>query len=93
MGLPPVQTQITSLAARVAVLDGQGLTSPLNGFTSQTTSKFAGLSNDIQQAVLSLEATINSVAAQMQNIQASLNALLGIAGLSPVSTTMTPPSS
>src|ERR1700752_2052355 len=79
--LPSLQDQFTALANRVALLDGQGLAAPLQGYTAQTNAKIAGVKSDVQNSVLALEADINNVLIAVQALQTSVNVLLGLAGL------------
>ena len=79
--LQSLQDQITSLSARLALLDEQGLVAPLQGYTAQTNAKITGVKSDVSNSVLSLEANINNVLIAVQALQTSVNTLLGLAGL------------
>ena len=65
----------------MALLDGQGLAAPLQGFTASTNAKINGVKSDVSNSVLALEANINNVLMPVQALQASVNTLLGLAGL------------
>lgn len=82
---------LSQLAARVALLDGQGLAPPIQGFVQQTTANIAGVKSDINGVVLSLEASINNLISSVQALTQSVNLLLGLAGLSTTPPTVTPP--
>ncbi len=91
MSYPPTQDQINALAARLAILDGQGLTAPAVGFVTQINADMAGLKMDIQQAVLTLEATVNSLSNSSQQINTQIDQLLGLSGITYTPVTITPP--
>jgi len=91
MSNPPVQDQINALAARLALIDGQGLLPPAQGFISQTNANMAGLKMDIQQAVLTLEATVNSLSNSLQQINTQIDQLLGLSDITYTPVVVTPP--
>lgn len=92
MPTPDLQTQINALAARLAVLDGQGLAAPATSFVTQTNQKITGLQSDVRQSTLSLEALLTNLNLSVNNLWTALTSYLGLpnqAGQTP--TTVVPP--
>jgi hypothetical protein len=57
----------------------------------QSTANIAGMKNDIDGTALELEALVNSLTAQVQALQTSVNTLLGLSGLEVPPGWVTPP--
>jgi hypothetical protein len=79
--LDSLQAQVNTMLLRLAVLDGQGLTPPTLGFVQATTANFTGLSNDIDGSALALEELVNNLTVQVQTLQAGVNQLAALSGI------------
>jgi hypothetical protein len=91
MATIPVQTQINTLAARMAVIDGQGLTNPATSFITITDASIAGLKTDLRQAVLSLETSINQMMTALNSLTQMIQTYMGVPpGTPPVNYTVPP---
>jgi len=81
--LDSLQAEMDDVLQRLAVLDGEGLVSPLQGFTAQTSARITGLKNDVQGTALSLEALIRDLTVLVNSLQSSVNQLMTLSGTVP----------
>jgi hypothetical protein len=75
---PDLQSQVTALSARLAVLDGQGLPNPSTAFVATTNAKIKGVQLDLTQSVMSLEGLLTSINISIAGLWAALSTALGI---------------
>jgi hypothetical protein len=78
MSTPDLQTQINALAARLAVLDGQGLQTPAVSFVTQTNAAIAGIQEDQRQSTLTLEGMLATLTSKVNSLWTSIATYLGI---------------
>jgi hypothetical protein len=86
-----LQTQINLLAARVSVIDGEGLKAPAQGYTVQNNAAIAGIKEDLTQSVLSLEGLLQKINASVAGLWVALSTYLGLTPPPTPSTTVIPP--
>lgn len=75
-------TDPTSMAARLAAIDGTGLANPLTCYETMTNAAIAGVKNDLAGVTDVFE---SELATQDQWIQTLYNLLLQLLGLTPTS--------
>jgi hypothetical protein len=89
--LDSLQAQVNAILARLALLDGQGLLAPAQGFTTTIQAQVNGLKSDIEESVLSLEANLNDLYTDVETINGQVDQVLGVTNTTYSPVIITPP--